>query len=95
MWEKHKPPSQQHLSTTSGEVFVIQLNKVASTGSTPELRAWVGVMEGLWQHFVHLQYMDLHRAAYELSIEVTVSGPINKYLCIKDTVLRATSQKQK
>lgn len=45
------PPPQQHLPTSSIEVFVIQLNKVASTGKTTPgtsgWRAWVGVVEGL------------------------------------------------
>lgn len=53
------PPPQQYLSTSSVEVFVIQLNKVASTGKTTPTtsawRAWVGVVEGLWLHFAHGQ----------------------------------------
>lgn len=51
------PPPQQHLSTSSAEVFVIQLNKVASTGktalATSAWRARVGAVEGLRLHFAH------------------------------------------
>lgn len=48
---KHLPPPQQNLSTSSVEVFDIQLNKVASMGKTTPTtstwRAWVGVVDAL------------------------------------------------
>lgn len=51
---KRMPPPPQNLSTSSVEVFVIQLNKVASSRkTTPTSSAWragVGVVEGLRLH---------------------------------------------
>ena len=52
------------------QVFVIQPNKVASTGNTTPATSALeslarGVMEGLWLHYAPRQWIDLHRAAHE------------------------------
>lgn len=73
MWETTHHLPRRHLSTSSVEVFVIQLNKVASTGEHQTSNLQDGELGlGLWRVYDFILHID----SKWICIELHMSGAV-------------------